>query len=44
MVSTNTTYCLNIHSSEWTQKADMNCYRAHHCLIVAHGKLFAVGG
>ncbi|PRD33773.1 UNVERIFIED_CONTAM: Alpha-scruin [Trichonephila clavipes] len=44
MVATNTTYCLNIHSSEWIQKAEMLCTRSHHCLVALQGKLYAIGG
>ncbi|XP_054714585.1 beta-scruin-like [Uloborus diversus] len=44
MVSTNTVYCLNIHSSEWVQKADMHCCRSHHSLVAAYNRLFAIGG
>lgn len=43
-MSTNTTYCLNIHSSEWVEKAEMHCCRSNHNLVVALGKIFAVGG
>ncbi|KAG8196566.1 hypothetical protein JTE90_003579 [Oedothorax gibbosus] len=43
-VSTNTTYRLNIHTNKWEQKADLNCSRSHHCVVVFQGKLYAVGG
>ncbi|GFS82723.1 beta-scruin [Nephila pilipes] len=44
MVATNTTYCLNIHSSEWIQRSEMLCTRSHHCLIAFQGRLYAIGG
>ncbi|GBN50714.1 Alpha-scruin, partial [Araneus ventricosus] len=44
MVATNTTYCLNIHSSEWVQKSEMQCTRSHHGLVAFQGKLYAIGG
>ncbi|GIY70837.1 beta-scruin [Caerostris extrusa] len=44
MVATSTTYCLNIHSSEWIQKSEMKCNRSHHGLVAFQGKLYAIGG
>lgn len=44
MVATNSMYCLNIHSSEWVEKAEMNCCRSHHNMTIALGKIFVIGG
>lgn len=43
-MSTNTMYCMHIDSGNWVEKAEMHCCRAFHNLVVARGKIFAIGG